>query len=90
MPSDNFIAEEDEDIVRMIEKYKQAGKVQPDFFPLPTYDLVQCGYPLPDHGEMVCRRFGGTDDYGRLMSPNGMWCKVEDVKKFLAEQTKNG
>lgn len=49
-----------------------------DHLPFTVYDMVQTGYPLPDHGEMIPRFYGSTDD-----PPEGMWCKVEDVRKYL-------
>lgn len=39
----------------------------------------------PDHGEMIARGWGGTDEQGRLLPSKGMWCKVEDVEKFLKQ-----
>ncbi len=53
------------------------------WIPIETYDLVQCGYPLPDHGEMIIRTDGGTNEKGELLPPNGMWCKVKDVMELI-------
>jgi len=81
---DNYIARElDSDEIDVIKEYTDNGKLHPDWFPLPTYDLVQMGYPRPDHGGMVSRNWGGTDENGCLLPGDGMWCKVEDVKKYL-------
>ena len=55
------------------------------WFPIECYDLVQCGYPLPNHGEMIIRADGGVSKNNELLPSNGMWCKVEDVKKLLKE-----
>jgi hypothetical protein len=81
----NIINEESQNTIEMVEAYKKSGKIKKPFFPLATYDMVQCGYPRPDHGEMVARLWGGTDEKGNLLSPKGMWCKVDDVKKLLSE-----
>lgn len=48
-----------------------------------TYDMIQCGYPQADHGEMILRCDGGTNKKGELLPPSGMWCKVEDVIQLL-------
>lgn len=32
---------------------------------------------------MIARDFGGTDENGRLLPADGMWCRVDDVKKIL-------
>jgi hypothetical protein len=80
---DNYINKPSEYETRMVKECIDKGKIQENFFPLPTYDMVQAGYPSPDHGEMVPRLWGGTDEKGRLISPRGMWCKVEDVKKLI-------
>ena len=54
-----------------------------EYLPLVTYDMVQCGYPLPDHGEMTPRYFGDIAEDGSMGLPKGMWCKVEDVQKLI-------
>lgn len=80
----NFIGEEitfeDTDIIK---QFADKDKLHPDWLPMPTYDMVQTGYPRPDHGEMVVRPWAGTDEQGRLLPGQGMWCKVEDVRKFI-------
>ena len=53
------------------------------WIPVETYDMVQCGYPLPDHGEMIIRTDGGTNEKGELLPATGMWCKVKDVMEIL-------
>lgn len=55
------------------------------WLPFDTYDMVQCGYPLPNHGEMVKRTDGGTNAKGELLPSTGMWCKVEDAMKVINE-----
>jgi len=84
---DNYIAKElspnEIDIVR---EYREKKKLHPDFLPITTYDMVQLGYPNPNHGGMCARAFGGTNSEGQLLPSDGMWCKVEDIKKFLTEK----
>lgn len=81
---DNLIGKELDQIdFDIIKEYQDNDKLHPDWFPLTTYDMVQCGYPRADHGEMIARDWGGTDGEGRLLPADGMWCKVEDVKKYL-------
>lgn len=82
---ENKIIELDEDQSEIISEYKEEGKLHPDFLPFTTYDMVQCGYPSPDHGEMIARAYGGTDAEDRLLPSNGMWCKVEDIKHILCK-----
>lgn len=63
---------------------RSKSKLSKDWFPLECYDMVQCGYPYPDHGEMILRSDGGWDgEY--LLPSNGMWVKKEDVIKLLKE-----
>jgi hypothetical protein len=81
---DNYIvidatAEDDE---LLMENFKK-GKVHPEFLPMTTYDMVQSGYPEPDHGEMVVRVHGGYDEDGVLQPSHGMWIKREDFLTFL-------
>ena len=86
MENDNFIGKElDQDELIIIHEFRDKGKLHPEFFPITTYDMVQCGYPYPNHGEMISRNWGGTDEQHRLLPANGMWCKVDDVKKYLEE-----
>ena len=81
---DNLIGKElDQNDFDIIKEYQDKDKLHHDWFPLTTYDMVQCGYPRADHGEMIARDWGGTDGEGRLLPADGMWCKVEDVKKYL-------
>jgi len=80
----NLIAERLFPIVDEVEK--EMLKVFPKakgWLPFDTYDMVQCGYPYPDHGEMVRRTMGGTNAKNELMPSKGMWCKVEDIKHLL-------
>jgi hypothetical protein len=81
---DNYIAlDMTEDDHRLHEEYHTKGKLHPDFLPISTYDMVQMGYPRPDHGGMVYRDHGGTDEKGILQPATGMWMKVEDFKEFM-------
>lgn len=82
--TDNHIVKDatDEDDKLLLEYYLK-GKLHPDFLPMTTYDMVQAGYPLPDHGEMVVRIHGGTDEKDVLQPSHGMWIKREDFIKFL-------
>ncbi len=83
---DNLIGKElDAWSLEIIEEYRAEDKLHPDWLPITTYDMVQCGYPVSNHGEMIARDFGGTDELGRLLPSDGMWCKVEDVKKLLEQ-----
>jgi hypothetical protein len=61
----------------LISKVKTA-----DHLPFTVYDMVQTGYPLPDHGEMIPRFYGSMDEE-KMHPPEGMWCKVDDVRKYL-------
>jgi hypothetical protein len=79
----NYTKELDQDEVGLIEEYKEKGKLHPDFLPFVTYDMVQLGYPKPDHGEMIARDHGGSDSEGRMLPSDGKWCKVEDVLKLI-------
>ena len=58
-------------------------KKTPGWLPFEVYELVQCGYPVPNHGEMIIREFGGTGIERHLTPPEGEWCRVEDVKKIF-------
>jgi hypothetical protein len=79
----NFIGDEiTQEMADLIKEYADKDKLHPDWLPMPTYDMVQTGYPT-DHGEMVVRPWAGTDEQGRLLPGQGMWCKVEDVRKFI-------
>lgn len=82
--SENFIATEiTEEQRELIEDYKKRGKLHPDWIDIPTYDLVQLGYPRANHGGMVARAFGGTDSEDNLLPGNGMWCKKTDVDNYI-------
>ena len=58
------------------------------WIPIETYDMVQCGYPLPNHGEMIIRPDGGTNAKDELLPADGMWCKVKDARKLLRNDEK--
>jgi hypothetical protein len=57
------------------------------FLPFEAYDMVQCGYPYADHGEMILRSDGGINEKRELLPSKGMWCKVEDVLKVIDNVT---
>jgi hypothetical protein len=80
---DNKTLELDKECLDIISDYKAKGKLHPEFLPVTTYDMVQCGYPLPTEGIMIARDWGGTDAEDKLLPSTGMWCKVEDVRKLL-------
>lgn len=86
---DNYIAkdieEKDNDL---ISEYHEKGKLHEEFLPFATFDMVQMGYPTADHGAMVARVDGGTDEDGVLQPSKGMWMKVQDFKDFL-DMTEN-
>ena len=79
----NYIAKEfeesDQDILT---EYHEKGKIHTDSLPFPTYDMVQMGYPYPNHGGMVAQFHGGTDENDVLQPSTGMWMKVEDFLDF--------
>jgi len=80
---DNQIKELEKDSLEIIHEYTAKGKLHPNFLPVTTYDMVQCGYPQPTEGIMIARDWGGTDAEDKLLPSMGMWCKVEDVRKLL-------
>lgn len=75
----NLIDKESEDRLLWIYKTLKPEEKTGNWLPFNVYDMVQSGYPYPDHGIMVARDFGGTDKDGNVLPPNGMWCKVEDA-----------
>jgi hypothetical protein len=80
--NDNLIGKDASEMSALdleIRKYKKAK----GWLPVEVYDLVQCGYPYPNHGEMIHRVDGGTDEKRNLVPPTGMWCKAEDVRALL-------
>jgi hypothetical protein len=80
---DNYIAKEfEESDQTILSEYHEKGKIHPDFLPFPTYDLVQLGYPYTDHGGMIVRADGGTDENDILQPGKGMWMKVDDFLEF--------
>ena len=84
MAEDNYIARDMEKLDdELMTEFHEKGKLHPDFLPFPTFNLVQMGYPYPDHGGMVAQIHGGTDENGVLLPSNGMWMKVEDFKALL-------
>jgi len=79
---DNLIA--DYPYESVLELTKSIPKSNP-FPPFDCYEMVQCGYPRPDHGEMVWRTDSGTNVNGELLPPNGaaMWVKRTDAENAL-------
>lgn len=80
---DNITIELDQESLDIIEEFKEKNKLHSTWLPFTTYDMVQTGYPRPDHGTMIARDWSGTDENGNLLPSDGMWCKVEDVKKYI-------
>lgn len=68
---------------KLLMDYFLKGKLHPEFLPMTTYDMIQTGYPEPDHGAMVVRVHGGTDENDVLQPSNGKWIKVEDFMTYL-------
>ena len=60
-------------------KYKKAD----GWLPFEAYDMCQCGYPYPDHGEMIIRPDGGSNEKQEVLPSSGMWCKVSDAMKII-------
>ena len=88
-PADNLITENVyQDDLDIIDEFTKANNLAPSWHDFRTYDMVQCGYPVPDHGEMIGRAFGGTDADGKLLPGDGMWVKLEDVLNYI-EKLKN-
>lgn len=78
---DNLIGKDTIDVLD--QEVRNQYKKTENWLPIECYDLVQCGYPYADHGEMIIRPDGGTDEKDNLLPPTGMWCKAEDVKRLL-------
>lgn len=83
MAEDNLTQEANADEIDIINEFVGKKKLEKSWFPLMSYDMIQAGYPRPNHGVMVARAFGGTNSQGELLNGGGMWCKVEDVKKYM-------
>lgn len=84
--NDNYIEELDsEGELDIITEYRESNKLASNWHEFRTFDMVQSGYPWPDHGAMIERFYGGTDGEGKLIPGNGMWVKLEDVLKYLNE-----
>ena len=79
---DNYIGKDVGDFDSTDKEIRQQKKSK-GWVPFETYDMIQCGYPLPDHGEMIIRTTSGTNKRGEWLPPNGMWCKVKDVMKII-------
>jgi len=83
---DNLIAQPvSKEFDKLTEEIHKTYPKASGWLPFNTYDMVQCGYPFPNHGEMVKRSDGGTNSKGELIPSTGMWCKVEDVMKIINE-----
>ena len=80
---DNLTKELDQEEIDIINEYRKNKKLKHGFLPFITYDMIQSGYPRPNHGIMVARAWGGTDVNDHLLPANGKWCKVEDIKKLF-------
>ena len=82
--SDIMIGEGESDIIKKItDEIHNTYPKSKGWIPVDCYDMVQCGYPLSDHGEMFHRPDGVTNETGELLPSTGKWCKVEDVMKLL-------
>lgn len=57
----------------------------PGWLPFECFELVQAGYPFPNHGVMVCRPDGGTDKDRKLLPSKGPWCKTTDAARVIDE-----
>jgi len=82
---DNLIDKESETRLLWVYKDLKPEEKADNWLPFNVYDMVQSGYPLSDHGIMVARDFGGTDEDGKILPPKGMWCKVEDAMARIDE-----
>jgi hypothetical protein len=82
---DNLIGKDSSEMNCLDKQIREQYPKAIGWLPIEVYDLVQCGYPYPDHGEMIHRVDGGTDVDGNLLPPTGMWCKVSDVRKLLED-----
>lgn len=81
---DNMIYEDGPQIVKELSlEMRNTMKKAEGWLPFETYDMVQCGYPLADHGEMILRFDSGTNENNELLPPTGMWVKTEDVKLWI-------
>lgn len=76
----------DEETIDIIKEYISSGRIADDYLPFDTYDMVQSGYPMCDHGTMVQRYLCGTNEKNQLCKTSGMWCKVSEIEKILKEK----
>lgn len=68
------------------QKYLAEAPKAPGWLPFPRYQMIQTGYPVADHGEMISHTDVGTDAEGRILPFLGMWCKVEDVRPIVEQR----
>lgn len=87
MAEDNYELPIRKDEMEIVEEYTQKKLLHPDFLPFPTYNMVQSGYPRPDHGVMVPSLWGGTDENGFLIPGSGKYCKVSDVLPLIKKKS---
>ena len=86
---ENFIADyPSEEVKKLTREIHNSYPKANGWIPFKAYDMVQCGYPFSDHGEMILREDGGTNAKGEILPSTGMWCKVEDVMKYIEELKK--
>lgn len=81
----NLISKESEDRLKWVYNGLKPEEKTGEWLPFNVYDMVQSGYPRPDHGIMVARDFGGSDKDGKNLPPNGMWCKVEEARLLVGQ-----
>ena len=84
MYSDNLICDGESEVIKNLTKeihetYPKAS----GWIPIDCYDMIQCGYPVSNHGEMILRPDGGTNEKSEVLPSTGMWCKVKDVEELL-------
>lgn len=83
---DNLTAEIDKEELELVNEYAKNGKLHKKYLPFATYDMVQTGYPYVNHGEMIPRLHGGTNEKGELLPSTGKWVRIEDIKAFLKKK----
>lgn len=85
---DNLIGKDSSSMDSLDLKIRFTYTKAPGWLPVETYDMVQCGYPYPNHGEMIHRADGGTNEKNELLPATGMWCKVTDAMKLITKLQK--
>jgi hypothetical protein len=65
---------------------RETMQKRPGWLPLEVFEFIQCGYPMPDHGELILRTDAGTDADNRLYPPlsgeTKGWCYAPDVAEL--------